>query len=307
MNKIKVGILTGGNSIERGVSLLSCKNVLNSINRDKYDLWVKDADVNNTDWIKEIIENPPDIILSTLHGGRGENGSMQGFLHYLGIPYIGSKVISSSMCMDKKIAKTIMNANHIPTPMDIYVKRDENISEESLEQLGYPLIIKPNRGGSSIGIKICRNFEDIKEGSKIIIDKYDDDILIEKYIDGREIACCILEDKSGRQVCIMDIDKKGEIFDYKDKYENEKNGKSALIPSYMQDMIKALALKTFDALKCRGYAIVDMIIKQEQIYVIEVNTLPGLTHTSLIPKAAEILNMTFGEFLDKLIAFELNR
>lgn len=309
MNKIKLGILTGGNSIEKEVSKLSCKNVLNSIDYNKYDVWVKEVDINNKDWIETLIKNPPDIILSTLHGGRGENGSMQGLLHYLGIPYTGSKVLASSMCNNKKIAKTIINACHIPTVQDIYIKRDENIEiyAESLERLGYPLIIKPNRGGSSIGIKICRCFEDIKTGAEVIVNKYDDDILIEKYIEGREIACCILEDKNTRQVCIIDIENKGEIFAYEDKYSSTTDTKTSDIPCYMQDMIKSLALKTFDELKCRGYAVVDMIIQEEQIYVIEVNTLPGLTATSLIPKAAELLNMTFGEFLDKLIEFELDK
>ncbi|MGN1318396.1 MAG: D-alanine--D-alanine ligase [Lachnospirales bacterium] len=309
MSKIKLGILTGGNSIEREVSKLSCENVLNCLDYDKYDVWVKEVDVNKKDWIETLIKNPPDIILSTLHGGRGENGSMQGLLHYLNIPYTGSKVLASSMCMDKKVAKKILNACHIPTIQDIYIKRNENIDifEESLKRLGYPLIIKPNRGGSSIGIKICRNFDDVKSGAEVIVNKYDDDILIEKYIEGREISCCILESVEGREACIIDIDNKGEIFAYEDKYKNKTQAKLSAIPSYMQDMIKALALKTFDELKCKGYAIVDMMVKEEQVYVIEVNTLPGLTSTSLIPKTAELLNMSFGEFLDKLIEFELNK
>lgn len=307
-DKIKVGILTGGDSIERGVSLLSCENVVSSIDYDKYEVWVKDVDASNTDWVSTLIECPPDIILSTLHGGRGENGSMQGLLHYLNIPFIGSKVLASSVCMDKMMAKTIMSSEHIPTIQHIYIKRDEPIQiyRDSLERLGYPLIVKPNRGGSSIGIKVCQNYDELAIAAQNIIDVYDDDILIEKYIDGKEIACCILETKQGRNVCIMDIDTNGGIFDYDEKYNVSSNVKSTAIPPYMQDMIKSIALKAFDKLKCKGYAIVDMIIKEEQVYVIEINTLPGLTGTSLIPKAAEILGMTFGEFIDKLIEFELD-
>ncbi len=303
---LKLGILTGGNSIEKEVSLKSCENVLSSIDKNKYDIYVYKVDIDK-DWHKKLISDSPDIILSTLHGGRGENGAMQGFLHYLNIPFVGSKVLASSVCMDKKIAKTIMNANHIPTIQDIYIKRNENIElyKDSLIQLGYPFIVKPNRGGSSIGIKICNDFNDIVEGVNNIVEQYDDDILIEKYIEGMEIACCILEDKNEKQICIINIENKGEIFAYEDKYEKPRIAETSDIPPYMQDMIKSIALKAFDVLKCKGYAIVDMIVKEEQLYVIEVNTLPGLTQTSLIPKAAEILNMTFGEFLDKLIEFEI--
>ncbi len=307
MNKIKLGILSGGNSIEREVSVKSCENLLNSLNKEKYDITLYNVDINKKDWILSLISNPPDVILNSLHGGRGENGSMQGFLHYLNIPYIGSKVLSSSICMDKKIAKTIMEANHIPTAQDIYVKRNENINvyKENLKRLGYPLIIKPNRGGSSIGIKICKSYEDILNGAKDIINKYDDDILIEKYIKGREIACCVLENHNSKEVCILDISSEDNIFSYEDKYEKSNSANISNMPEFMQDMIKAMAVKTFDCLKCRGYALVDMIVKEEQIYVLEVNTLPGLTKTSLIPKAANIIGISFGEYLDRLIGFEL--
>lgn len=309
MSKIKLGILSGGNSIERDISLKSCENLLNSLNNEKYDITVYNVNINNREWILSLISNPPDIILSALHGGRGENGSMQGLLHYLNIPFIGSKVLASSVCMDKKIAKTIMEANHIPTAQDIYIKRTEdiNIYKDSLERLGYPLIIKPNRGGSSIGIKICRCFDDIIKGAELIIDKYDDDILIEKFIKGREIACCVLETHNSKEVCVLDISSKGDIFAYEDKYEKTNTADISNMPEFMQDMIKAMALKTFDCLKCRGYALVDMIVKEEQIYVLEVNTLPGLTKTSLMPKAAEILGINFGEYLDKLIDFEIKK
>ena len=304
---LKLGILTGGNSIEREVSLRSCENVVNALDKNKYDIKIYNVDKDNKDWIRELIDSPPDMILSTLHGGRGENGSMQGLLHYLGIPFVGSKVLSSSLCMDKNTAKTIMRAVSIPVIRDVFIKRNENteLYKDTLEQLGYPFVIKPNRGGSSIGIRLCRSFGEIAEGAEAIVKKYDDDILVEKYIEGRELACCILEVKNDKRVCIIDIEDKGEIFGYDDKYERLSAAKSSAIPEYMQYMIKAIALKAFDSLKCKGYAIVDMIVKEEQVYVIEVNTLPGLTRTSLIPKAAKLFDMSFGDFLDKLIEFEL--
>lgn len=308
MNKIKLGILAGGNSIEKDISILSCKNILENIDKEKYNTKVYSVDANSTKWLEEIMADRPDVVLSALHGGRGENGSMQGLLHYLAIPFVGTRVLGSSLCMDKKIAKTVMEAAHIPTARDIYIERTENIStyKDSLERLGYPLIIKPNRGGSSIGIKICHSFDEIYDGAVEIINGYDDDILIEKYIEGRELSCLVTQGKKWNDAVIMGINRKGDIFAYEDKYQKKGSDSLEDMPPYQKDMIRSIAFKAFKALKCRGYAMIDMIVKAEQIYVIEVNTLPGLTATSLVPEACKEMGISFGEYLDMLISYELS-
>ena len=312
MKKIKVAILAGGSSVEREISLRSCKNIEAALDKEKYDIRIYTLPKDRTtDWAREIIAEPPDIVLSALHGGNGENGSVQGFLHCLGIPFAGSRVLSSALCMDKKMAKTVMSANHIQTPEDIYIKRGDRIIDhaDEIRQIGFPLIVKPNRGGSSIGISIANNTEELESAAKNIIEEYDDDVIAERYIKGREITCAVYEGEKGIDVmAVLDINKSGEMFSYEDKSgQGSPIGDISNMPAFLQDMVRAIAIKTFDVLKCRGYACVDMIVREEQIYVIEVNTLPGLTDISLVPRAAEGLDMSFGDFIDRLIEFELKR
>lgn len=312
MDKIKLGVLVGGTSIEREVSKKSCENLLANLDENKYDITVYHLPADgNTEWAKNIISNPPQIVLSALHGGNGENGSIQGFLHCLNIPYIGSKVLSSAICMNKAMAKTVMKANHIQVPDHVFVMRGVDFSqyEESIKLMGFPLIVKPNRGGSSIGVIVARNMEDIHYGIKNIMETYDDDVLIEKFIDGKEINCCVLQGENGPEaMAVLDVKKASSVFVYDDKYHiDEYSSDITSLPDFMQDMIKSIAVKTFNVLQCKGYACVDMIVQEEQIYVIEVNTLPGLTSHSLIHKATKNLDFSFGEFLDKLINFELKK
>ena len=309
MGKIKLGILAGGSSVEREVSLKSCDNLLNNLNKDKYDIHIyslpKDDDRK---WLNDLVNDRPDVVVSALHGGLGENGSMQGLLHCMGIPYIGSKVLSSALCMDKKEAKTVLSANHIQTAADIYIKRGESIAlfVDNIRQIGFPLVVKPNRGGSSIGIEIVNDLAELDSAVNNIVEKYDDDVIAEKLIKGREITCCVFEENNKPQVmAVLEVNKQGEIFDYADKYERGVSSALSSMPRFMQDMVKSIAEKTFSLLKCRGYACVDMIVMEEQIYVIEVNTLPGLTANSLIPKACKDYGIGFGEFLDRLIEREI--
>ena len=310
MSKIKLGILAGGSSIEREVSFKSCDNVLNNLDKDKYDIHIFPLQNDQEDkWIDELVSINPDIIVSTLHGGLGENGSMQGLLHCLNIPYVGSKVLASALCMDKKSTKTVLEANHIQTARDVYIKRGESIAlyVDEIRQIGFPLIVKPNRGGSSIGITIVNDLTELDSAVNNIVEKYDDDVIAEKFIQGREVTCCVFEDKDGIKVlAVLEVNKKGDIFDYSDKYENGVSSALTKMPLFMQDMVKVISEKAFKLLKCKDYACVDMIIQEEQIYVIEVSTLPGLTANSLLPMACRSYGMSFGEFLNKVIEKNIN-
>lgn len=311
MSKIKLGILAGGSSIEREVSFKSCNNLLNNLDKDKYDIHIYSLPLkDDRKWINEIIEDRPDIVVSALHGGMGENGSMQGLLRCINIPYLGSKVLSSALCMDKKEAKTVLEANHIQVAADIYIKRNESIAlfVDDIRQIGFPLIVKPNRGGSSIGIEIVNDLAELDRAVNNIVEKYDDDVIAEKFVKGKEITCCMFEGNNKPEVmAVLEVNKKGEIFDYADKYESGVSSALTSMPGFMQDMVKTIAQKTFKLLKCKDYACVDMIVMEEQIYVIEVNTLPGLTENSLIPKACTSYGISFGEFLDRLIDREIRK
>jgi len=309
MSKTKVVVLVGGNSMERTVSFHSADNILNNIDKNKYDVRVVEVPNNkNNNWVKEIIEINPDIVFSALHGGRGEDGTIQGLLKCLNIPFVGSCVLSSALCMDKNISKTVMKSNHIPVIEGIFIPKNDKIIQyqEKINEIGYPVIVKPNRGGSSIGISIAENYEEvIKAADKA--SKFDNEIIIEKFIIGKEINCSVLQTRNGLKVLpVLDITTNNKFYDYKAKYIDKmtKIDLSSL-PEYMKAMIEEIAEKVFNLLKCKGYICVDMIIQEEQIYVIEVNTLPGLTVHSLIPKAVSRLGISFSQFIDELIEFEI--
>jgi len=309
MSKTKVVVLVGGSSMERTVSFHSADNILNNIDKNKYDIKVVEVPKDkNNNWVTKIIEINPAVVFSALHGGRGENGTVQGLLKCLNIPFVGSSVFSSALCMDKNISKTVMKSNHIPVIDGVFIPKNDKIIQyqEKINELGYPVIVKPNRGGSSIGINIAENYEQvIKAINKV--NKFNDDIIIEKFIVGKEINCSVLQTKNGLKVLsVLDITTNNKFYDYKAKYI-DKMTKIDLsnLPEYMKTMIEEIAKKVFNLLKCKGYACIDMIIREEQIYVIEVNTLPGLTVHSLIPKAVSRLGISFSQFIDELIEFEL--
>lgn len=309
--KIKLGILMGGSSAEREVSYKSAENIIASLDKDKYEIIKYDIPKEpDTGWISRLIEDKPDAVLSALHGGRGEDGSVQGLLKCIGIPFAGSDVCGCALCMDKALAKIVMEKGHIPVIEGFSIKRGESINafEERAERTGYPLIVKPDRGGSSLGIRVVNSFDELICGVNAIFEEFSDDALVEKYIEGREVTCGVLRGKEGPEVIsVLDINKKRGIFDYEAKYVDKVwSGGISNLPGYMQDMIRGIAKKAFILLECSGYACVDMIISEEQIYVVEVNTLPGMTAQSLIPNGVKALKLDFGSFLDGLIEGALN-
>lgn len=306
-NKIRIGILMGGNSAEREISYRSANNIVSALDTDKYTVSCCDIPINDSSWVERLSMDRPDIVLIALHGGRGENGSVQGVLSCLGIPFVGSGVTASALCMDKALCKTVMQSAHIPVIEGFCVRRGSTDSDENAARIGYPLIVKPNNGGSSLGIAIVNNAEELNAAVKNIFEKFDDDALVEKYISGREVTCAVIEGESEPEVIsVLDINKSGGIFDYKAKYEDKEwSGGISNLPPYMQATIKGIAKKAFALLGCRGYACVDMILVEEQVYVIEVNTLPGMTAQSLIPNAVKALGMELGSFIDRLIEKEI--
>lgn len=303
--KKKIGILVGGSSGEREVSFLSGENILNAIDADKFEVMSYEVPKEkDTQWILRLINDKPDFVFNLLHGGDGENGAVSGLLDCLGIEYYGSDVLSSALCMSKNVSKTIMRAYDVPVAEDVFIKKNQQTEEfkNKIKEIGFPLIIKPNNGGSSIGISLAENYEQ----AKMAIDKVkklNDDILVEKYIDGQEITCCVLKKNDKLMVLpILEIEPENKIYNYEEKYlkENTKVSFSRL-PEFMQIMIKEIAKKTFEILHCDDFATVDMIVKEEQIYVIEVNTIPGLTKQSLVTRSIEISNTAFKKFVNSVL------
>lgn len=305
--KKKVCVLMGGNSSEREVSIWSAQEILNNLDSNRYDFFSVDMPEDlNTSWIYTILNERPNIVLSALHGGLGENGAVQGLLECMGIPYVGSGVMSSAVSLDKNMSKNLLRHHHIPVADDVFIRKNEAVSayDSKINELGFPLVVKPNRGGSSIGIKIAKNKTELTEAASFIFG-LNDDVLIEKYIKGDEVTCGVIEDKQGLTVLkVLDIKPVNGFFDFDSKYkDNLSEIYFSKQPEYLETMIAEIAKKVFQVLECRGYGRVDMIVCEEQIFVLEMNTLPGLTSHSLIPKAAD---MPFSDFLTKLIEFELS-
>ena len=216
--KSNLMILKGGISLEREISLKSFENVIKNIDKEKYnilDIDVKDVEI----LIQSINDFKPDIILNLMHGGIGEDGTIQALLTLLNIKYVGSKSLASGICMDKNLSKTILKANNIPVIDYVYIRKNENpyLYKNEIDELIYPVIVKPNKGGSSIGIKIAKNIEEVFEAIESI-KELEDDVLIEKFIDGKEAICSVIQNENGLYVLpVLDINTDKEIFDYSAK------------------------------------------------------------------------------------------
>lgn len=304
--KINLMILKGGMSLEREISLKSFENVIKNIDSQRYN--ILDIDVKDIDeLINHIKEFKPHIVLNLMHGGIGEDGTIQALLSSIGVKYVGSKALSSGICMDKNLSKTILKSNNIPIIDYVYIKKDENpyLYKNEIDELIYPVIVKPNKGGSSIGIKVAKNIDEV---FNIIEDikALNDDILIEKFINGKEAICSLIQNKDGiRIMSILDINPKSDIFDYSAKYDEDTNIYFSKLPKFLQTMIEEVAKKTFNVLNCEGYANIDFIIKDDDIYVLEINTIPGLTNKSLLPKAINLSKYTLKDFLNEIIDFAI--
>lgn len=309
MDKIKVALIDGGDSTEREVSFKTSNEMYKNLDKNKYDVQIITIPNDNTnDWVMDLIKSKADIVLSALHGGSGEDGTVQGLLECLNIPYVGTKVLGSALSMDKHLSKQIMQLYNIPVAQDVFIKINEEFKnyEDDINKLGYPLVVKPNKGGSSIGITIVNTKQELIKAIDLV-KQLKDDILIEKYIQGREVTCGLVENKTDIEVLtVLDISANSTFYDYKSKYEDDSTKiVFSTLPKFLQDMIQEIAKKVFIVLKCKGYARVDMIVHQEQIVVLEINTLPGMTSHSLIPKAIEAKGLSYSQFLDTLINFEL--
>ncbi|WP_342477123.1 D-alanine--D-alanine ligase [Paenibacillus sp. FSL H7-0350] len=299
---LRVGVIMGGVSSEYEVSLKTGREMLKALDPAKYT----GIPVHITSR-KELLEGATglDFALLALHGAYGEDGTVQGTLETLGIPYSGSGVLASSLCMDKGLAKTIIRSKSIPTPDWLCWDSMDDYAPEAVERLGYPVMVKPNSGGSSIGMTKVRG----PEGLRAAVDKAfasadGGAVLIEQYIPGQEITCSIL---GGELLPVIGIQSLGaDWFDYEAKYEQGGAEEQIIrLPDAVQEQVRTAALTCYRALKCAVYARVDMLLKDGIPYVLEVNTLPGMTATSLLPQSAAAAGMDFSSLLDEIITGSL--
>lgn len=297
---MKIGVIMGGISSEREVSLSSGREILNHINFNGYE-GVEIILDTKTDIFAKV--KGIDFALLALHGKYGEDGTVQSILDSLEIPYSGCGMLSSALCMDKDLTKTVLRNHGVRTAEWFVVKNASDVTEEMVEVLGYPVVVKPNRGGSSVATFICTSYDEVVEGVKEGL-KVDSEVMVEEFIKGDEITVPILDGEALPTLIIKPV--KGGFFDYQSKYED--GGAEEVIIEYeepLQSEINELALKTFSALKCDVYARVDFIVRDGVPYLLEINTLPGMTRTSLFPKSAKGIGLSYQGLLDRIIQSSL--
>ena len=297
---MKVGVIMGGISSEREISLKSGKSIIENIDKNKYEVIpvVIDEKVDIINKVKDL-----DFALLALHGKFGEDGTVQSVLQTLDIPYSGCGPLTSALCMDKDLTKTVLEANGIRTARWLNVKSVEEIDYEVIENIGYPVFIKPTNGGSSVATFKIYDKEKVQEAVEEGL-KWDTEVMIEEFIDGNEITCPVFDNKL---FPVIAIKPKSDFFDYTQKYSE--NGADEVLVELEEDLykeVKEMALKTYKALKCEVYSRIDMIVNKEGTpYILEVNTLPGMTAASLFPKSAKGEGYSFSEFLDLIIETSL--
>lgn len=298
---MKIGVIMGGISSEREISLKSGNSVLENIDKSKYEvesiLIDKKEDIINK--VKGI-----DFALLALHGKFGEDGNVQSVLQTLEIPYSGCGPLSSALCMDKDLTKRVLAAHGIRTAKWLNVKCIEDIDYNVIKEMGYPVVVKPTNGGSSVATFIIKKEDEI-EAAVIEGLKWDSEVMIEEYIKGDEITCPVFKDE---MFPVIAIKPKAEFFDYTQKYSQGGADEFVIeLDNKLHQEVEKMAKDTYNALKCAVYSRIDMIITEEGIpYVLEVNTLPGMTSKSLFPQSAAAKGIDFTTFIDMIIQESLN-
>ena len=298
---MKIAVIMGGISSEREVSLNSGREVYENLNRDKYEV-VKVVLDEKTDIFTKL---PSDIDFAflALHGKFGEDGCVQSILEAMDIPYSGCKPLTSALCMDKNMTKKILRDSNLPTAPWLVIKSTEEINYDKIEEIGYPVFIKPNCGGSSVATFFVHSREDVLNAVEqgLLVDEL---VMIEKYIPGGEYTSFVL---NGDVFPTISIKATSTFFDYESKYSaNGAIEEVVYLEESLQNEINEISKTLWDVFNCKGYVRIDIIISDGKPYILELNTLPGLTQTSLIPRSAKANGVGFSELLDKLIEYSLN-
>jgi len=307
IEKLNLALLAGGKSGEREVSLKGAEGVVQALNPDKYNVRRYDP---ATDLAKLASEAESiDAAFILLHGPLGEDGTVQGFLDLLDIPYQGSGVLGSAIAMDKNLAKILYRNNGLAVPYWLMANHDDlENSDRILAKLDLPLVIKPVNQGSSLGMTIARSPADIGSGLRKAF-AIDNQVMIEQFIEGREITGGVIGNNELTALPLVEIipGDQYDFFDYEAKYQP--GASTEICPAELDDAITAkaqqFALTAHRALQLQGYSRTDMIVNDNDIYVLETNTIPGMTPTSLLPQAAAKAGLDFPALLDRLIELAL--
>ena len=307
---MKVAVLKGGRSLERGVSLRSGARVEDAIRRLGHELLSLDA---GGDLVERLVAERPDVAFVAMHGAGGEDGTTQELLEILDIPFTGPGVAACALCTDKVLAKHTMRSAGVPTA-DWFAFNETAFRELGAadvlaaleERLGFPLVIKPSRGGSALGVKFVAAEQEVPE-ALVSAFSYDGRVLLERFVDGRELAVSVLGDEPLPVVEAIPSD--GDRYDFEARYEI---GRTVFVcPAELSETeagaVTTAALSAYRALGCTGFSRVDLILGRDGPQVLEVNAIPGLTDTSLLPQAAEAAGISFEELVERILQLALQR
>jgi len=299
---MKIAILYGGNSAEREVSLSSGNAIIDACNILGHDVVALDPSNGMASMVPDLLS--VDLVFNGLHGGDGENGVIPGFLQSLDVKFTGSGNEASAICMDKNITKLIAKSINIQTPNWILLKRNQHtgiqLYDNQSHKFTYPYVVKPSSEGSTFGLTIVKEESELEEAISFAAE-FGDEILIEEFIPGKELTVGILGNKP---LPIIEIKPSHNLYDYDCKYTEGMS--DYIVPAEISDSIERSvsedALKIYKTIGCRHYARVDFRLNDEgQHYLLEINTLPGMTSTSLLPKAAMAAGLEFSDLIDIII------
>jgi D-alanine-D-alanine ligase len=314
--KIRVALLRGGKSAEREVSLRSGAEVLAHLDRDRFSVAEYDPAVDLPRLASDIQAGRLDVAFLALHGPLGEDGTAQGFLEFMGLPYTGSGIMASALAMNKEASKKIYREAGLPVAPDLTVTREEfsrepDLARTAFHALGSPLVVKPVNLGSSLGLAIVREEKELAAALDAVF-KLDQAALLEKYLPGLELTCAVVG--SGPSLTplppIEIVPAPGHgFFNYSAKYETGQCEEicPARIPLEITSEVQRLAANAHRALGCRSLSRSDFILSEGQTYILETNTLPGLTAGSLVPKMVLAFGLTFTAFITYLLDDALTR
>ena len=303
MSRIRLALIAGGVSGEREVSLKGAKEVARALDAQKYEVIRFDPATDLAAIADQAGQLDAAFIL--LHGIHGEDGTVQGFLELLNIPYQGSGVLGSALAMDKNLAKTMYRLHGLPVAAwEMAEPEDVDAPGSLLDKLSLPLVIKPVRQGSSLGMSIVHEEEQLSAALAKAF-QYDSEVMVEEFIAGREITVGVIGNNELTALPLVEVipDAKYDFFDYEAKYTP--GASREVCPAEVSDQIREKAQEygrvAHRALQLKGYSRTDMIIRGEDIYLLETNTIPGMTPTSLLPQAAAAAGLDFPALLDRLI------
>lgn len=354
--KLNLAVIFGGKSGEHEISLKSAKQVIEALNKDKYNIipvaitkmgqWLvgdkgsqyleinapkadeKDGvSLENSQSLVTISEDlrelsafsegttdgkKIDLVLPIVHGQFVEDGKLQGMLEMLGLPYVFSGTLASALSMNKQKAKLIAETTGAKVAKGLIIRKNKKYDlSKIIAKLNFPIVVKPIELGSSVGINIAKTKEELEESIKKAL-KYGDEVLLEKFIKGRELTVTVLGNISPKALPVIEIiPKVSDFFDYKAKYEigGSEEVCPAEIPDEIRKKVQKQAVKIFKAIGCKDLSRADFIWDEidGKLYFLEINTIPGMTSISLAPQAAASIGLGFGEFLDELISEALKR